>query len=852
MRFLRRSQPTSVASLDDAALVEAARAGNKEAFVEIVARYQPLLCAVAYEKTRRLPLGEEVAQETFVTAWKKIGELRDASKLKPWLLKIAHALAIDCLRREKLDRFQKLEADDLDAAPGPDESLASRDEESLVWTTLEGLPENYRLPLLLCYREGQSTAEIARALDLSEDAVKQRLSRGREMLRERLSGLVEGVLRRGQPSAVFVLAVAAAIGALTAPAVVAAGAFSTGVGLATTAANTSAKSLGTIMKASKASLTTAALAVVSVPGGYAIRAWTEPPPPLSAFVQPTRATAKKTNLNESALFAEWRKLHEQHQPTPEALPALYQTISQIGDPFRRRAFRAALLAEWAEVDPQGGMRFFAAPGGKGEHYGQFFTEWLQLDPAAAITARLESPRKWESWEREFASLVAEHAPQRLAEFAAKLPANENDWDKRVADAFAKATLRDPKVMREAAEAMQGTKRNEALRGVAQGWSEKDGAAALAWVEEQPAGPLKDELLNNVLIGWAKANPVAALDRLQLASPQVGESILAAAGEKDFEGTLRWLQENEGKIGREALGGLSGEVGRRLITDPVGFMAFLRKNDPAFSTREGLESMLLNEGFSRKDELWEWVSSQPKSDPWVKSIRETLISSAAWKEPRLALQWLESLPKDMVDNEMRKKTAERLLNWDNARRLDELMDMVSPEMRDQLRVIGLTAGQTGSVTEALEDMKKLPAEQRATAASGVAGRWAAQDPDAAVQWLDSLSGQERISAAGSLASRWASYDSLAASEWIGGMTPGAERDEAAQSLAAAIAPDDPDSALHWAKSIGDGKQRLSAMSYAVGGLAKRDPNAARQMLNGLTLTPAERQQMLKLLGPTFQP
>jgi len=83
----------------------------------------------------------------------------------------------------------------------------SREEEALVWKTLARIPESYREPLILFYREGQSVAEVASALDLSEDAAKQRLSRGRAMLRERMSGLVEEGLRRTRPGRSFTVAV---------------------------------------------------------------------------------------------------------------------------------------------------------------------------------------------------------------------------------------------------------------------------------------------------------------------------------------------------------------------------------------------------------------------------------------------------------------------------------------------------------------------------------------------------------------------------------------------------------------------------------------------------------------------
>ncbi len=92
----------------------------------------------------------------------------------------------------------------------------SLEEETLVWQALERIPESYREPLILFYREDRSVAEVAGALELSEDAVKQRLSRGRGMLREQVAELVEGGLRRSRPGRKFTVAVMAGLAAQSA------------------------------------------------------------------------------------------------------------------------------------------------------------------------------------------------------------------------------------------------------------------------------------------------------------------------------------------------------------------------------------------------------------------------------------------------------------------------------------------------------------------------------------------------------------------------------------------------------------------------------------------------------------
>jgi DNA-directed RNA polymerase specialized sigma24 family protein len=69
----------------DANLVTESLTGNREAFGQIVARYQTLVCSLAYSGTGSLSQSEDLAQETFVAAWKQLGNLREPHKLRSWL-----------------------------------------------------------------------------------------------------------------------------------------------------------------------------------------------------------------------------------------------------------------------------------------------------------------------------------------------------------------------------------------------------------------------------------------------------------------------------------------------------------------------------------------------------------------------------------------------------------------------------------------------------------------------------------------------------------------------------------------------------------------------------------------------
>lgn len=225
---MMKIDPMAVTASNDAELVNASLAGNRGAFREIVERYKHLVCSHAYSATGSLARSEEIAQETFVTAWQQLAALREPTKLRAWLCGIVHNLTRNAQRRAGRDPVHLAEAFDAanEAAavePSPPEQVVSREEAAILWRALEKIPEMYRVPLVLFYREQRSVENVARELELSTDAVKQRLSRGRAMLHEQVLGLVEGTLARSSPGRAFTVDVMSALPVMGTGVAVAAG-----------------------------------------------------------------------------------------------------------------------------------------------------------------------------------------------------------------------------------------------------------------------------------------------------------------------------------------------------------------------------------------------------------------------------------------------------------------------------------------------------------------------------------------------------------------------------------------------------------------------------------------------------
>lgn len=207
---------TPVAATEDAELVSASLAGNREAFEWVVARYQSLVCSLAYSATGSLSQSEDLAQETFLAAWKHLAELREPAKLRPWLCGIARLLINNALRRQGREPSHRAASlEEIPESPSPEplpvERAISREEAEILWRSLERIPETYRLPLVLFYREHQSVEAVAQSLELTEETVRQRLSRGRKLLQEEVLAFVEGALAKSAPGRTFTVAVVAAL-----------------------------------------------------------------------------------------------------------------------------------------------------------------------------------------------------------------------------------------------------------------------------------------------------------------------------------------------------------------------------------------------------------------------------------------------------------------------------------------------------------------------------------------------------------------------------------------------------------------------------------------------------------------
>lgn len=866
-----RPRPVPWETATDAELAIAAKSrdrSGKEAFVEIVRRHQTAVCAVAYGVTGRIGLIDDIAQEAFLEAWKQMPILREPGKLKAWLAKIAHGCAVDALQRERPHEPLDIEAVQLTASgmASPDEAAADAEDEQLVWSALAELPEVSRIPLVLFYREGQSIAAVAATLDLSEDAVKQRLCRGREALRGKLAAKISvvaeskiaGVLGRVRPSTLLVVTVASAIGLLAAPAALAAGAFSAAGTASTGAASggsaVTASTFSTAMTASSylvAALTLAAF----VPLGWMAR---EPSPsalPASAplaSIPPTPADPFVA-FPGSELLKEWRRLHDEYGSDAAAMPQIYQAINAIKDNYHRRALCAALLAEWAVVDPQGGYQHLVMDQRNREFAVQFMREWLRLDPSAAAAHLAAHFSVAAIATGELLIEIAKVAPQHLAAIAAQLEPNQSNG--RISGAFVIFAKSDPAAARAAAEALpDGPIKAAVLTGVAEGWAEKDGAAALQWAQSFAGNPGRNNAMLAALTGWARQDPVAALSHLDvdLSANGGADRVMREAAAKDFYASVRWMEQHPGKVATEARMGFTYEIAKRLNADPTATLNFLAAQPEGVrkGLHEALNSALLNDARAKGDAVRAWLTAQPQSE-FIDGLTTMMLRITASRDFEKAAEWLAELPDRNRDGrQMEQRFMEIIDGGASLQEVDALLARLPESMRPPLLSMAFARGPgwgLGDLQPRIERAMTLQGRDRASALETLGRNIASYDPQAASAWAFGLTDiDDRRRAVRGVVRTWSDDDRFEASSFVAELPPGLDRDTAAAALVTNVTTHEPEAGWTWALSIADPALRLKSLQLAAAELQRRNPQSAQQIFQAANLSDAERAALLQVV------
>jgi RNA polymerase sigma-70 factor, ECF subfamily len=182
---------------DEQIWLEQARNGNKAAFGQLVDAYQRPVYNLAYRMLNNAGEAEEAAQEAFIRAYTKLDMYDPNHKFSTWILSITSNYCIDLIRKrralllsidEPLPAHPALRSDKIE---GPEAQAVISEQQEVVQTLLQTLPEDYREAVVLRYWYEMSYEEIAETTESTVSAIKSRLFRARRQLAE--TGLEMGL-----------------------------------------------------------------------------------------------------------------------------------------------------------------------------------------------------------------------------------------------------------------------------------------------------------------------------------------------------------------------------------------------------------------------------------------------------------------------------------------------------------------------------------------------------------------------------------------------------------------------------------------------------------------------------------
>ena len=188
----------------DAMLVERAVAGDQKAFELLVIKYQRRIQRLIGRMVRDVDLVEDIAQETFIRAYRALAQFRGEAQFYTWLYRIAVNTAkkalMDLKRNPTVSENSFKSGDDNETSPlenelisseTPDAVLASKEIAEMVNAALGALPEELRQAITLREIEGLSYEEISEAMSCPIGTVRSRIFRAREAISEKVKPLLE-------------------------------------------------------------------------------------------------------------------------------------------------------------------------------------------------------------------------------------------------------------------------------------------------------------------------------------------------------------------------------------------------------------------------------------------------------------------------------------------------------------------------------------------------------------------------------------------------------------------------------------------------------------------------------------
>ena len=186
--------------MTDMQLIESCLAGDQECFTELVDRYKGLVYSIILRMTKDSEEANDLAQDVFLKIYRNLGSYTPAFRFSTWVMRITSNHVIDQHRKKRLETvaYESHMTETESAATASSSATAAQSPEAIyirqeqtqrINKIIADLPEMYKIPVVLYHQQGLSYQEISDIIDEPLSKVKNRIFRGRKMLK----GLLEGI-----------------------------------------------------------------------------------------------------------------------------------------------------------------------------------------------------------------------------------------------------------------------------------------------------------------------------------------------------------------------------------------------------------------------------------------------------------------------------------------------------------------------------------------------------------------------------------------------------------------------------------------------------------------------------------
>ena len=174
--------------MTDLELIESCLAGNQEHFSELIFRYKNLVFSIILRKIKDGEEANDLAQDVFLKIYKNLASYSPEFKFSTWVMRITTNHVIDFHRKRKQDTVpldESIEASIVaDPDDNPESALIRKEESERIQKIVADLPSMYKIPIIMYHQKGMSYQEIADKIGEPLSKVKNRIFRGRKLLKK--------------------------------------------------------------------------------------------------------------------------------------------------------------------------------------------------------------------------------------------------------------------------------------------------------------------------------------------------------------------------------------------------------------------------------------------------------------------------------------------------------------------------------------------------------------------------------------------------------------------------------------------------------------------------------------------